>query len=108
MRLSSLSPALAIAAAVAASLAAGAAGATGHFKGNVCGLLSAKQVPAIHGVTAKCTSAKPARGPGSTIYVGNWAGLSVRSPQLQVTVSHYTDAGALQIATHNLKQGLPG
>ena len=100
MRLSPLTSVL-VAVAVA-SLAASAAGATGRFKSNVCGLLSAKQVTAVHGLTAKCTNAKPAQGPGSTIYVGNWAGQTARSPQLQVTVFHYTDAGALQLATRNL------
>jgi hypothetical protein len=71
-------------------------------------MVSAKQVTAIAGVSSNCTNAKPSQGPGSTIYVGNWPGMTPKSPTVQVTVAAYTDAGALQLATHNLKQGLPG
>jgi hypothetical protein len=78
------------------------------FSGNVCALLTAKQVTAISGVTAKCKNAAPLPGPGSKQYTGNWAGATTRSPTLQVTVVHYIDPGALQLAVHNLKQGLPG
>jgi hypothetical protein len=92
-----------------AALAAGSAtAARSTFKGNVCGLLSAKQVTAISGLTAKCTNARPSKGPGSTIYLGNWAGKTPRSPRLQVTVSAYGDAGMLKLAQRNLNQGLPG
>ena len=48
------------------------------------------------------------KGPGSTIYVGNWAGLTAKSPTVQVTVALYSDTGAFQLAEQNLKQGLPG
>ena len=75
---------------------------------NVCGLLTAKQATAISGVSSKCTNAKPSQGPGSKIYEGDWAGLKPTSPTLQVTVAVYGDPGALQLATRNLKQGLPG
>ena len=104
MRLSSKLAVLALGAFVTAS----AAGAAPAFKGKVCALVSAKQATAIAGVSAKCTNAKPSPGPGSTIYIGNWAGLTSRSPTLQVTVADYTDAGALKLARQNLKQGLPG
>jgi hypothetical protein len=93
---------------LAALVTASAAGAAPGFKGNVCGIVSAKQVTAIAGVSSKCTNAKPSQGPGSTIYVGNWAGLTPTSPTVQVTIAAYTDAGALQLAQSNLKQGLPG
>jgi hypothetical protein len=79
-----------------------------HFDGKVCGLVSAKQVAAIPGVSSHCTSARPAKGPGSTIYAGTWNGTSPTAPALQVTVALYTDKGALQLATRNLAQGLPG
>ncbi len=85
-----------------------AAGAAPGFKGNVCAMVSAKQVTAIAGVSSKCTNAKPSQGPGSTIYIGNWAGLTPKSPTVQVTVAVYTDTGVLQLAKQNLKQGLPG
>ena len=93
---------------VAALAAASAAGAKPGFNGNVCGMVSAKQVTAIAGVSSKCTNAKPSRGPGSNIYVGNWAGLTPKSPTVQVTVAVYTDTGAFQLAKQNLMQGLPG
>jgi hypothetical protein len=85
-----------------------AAGAAPVFIGNVCAMVSAKQVTAIAGVSSKCTNAKPSQGPGSKIYIGNWAGLTPQSPTVQVTVAVYTDTGALQLAKQNLKQGLPG
>jgi hypothetical protein len=100
---------LRLAVPVFAALAkASAAGAAPSFNGKVCAIVSAKQVTAIAGVSSKCTIAKPSQGPGSTIYVGNWAGLTPQSPTVQVTVALYTDTGALQLAKQNLKQGLPG
>ena len=84
------------------------AGAALRFGGNVCGLLTAKQATAISGVTAKCTNEAPLPGPGSNQYTGNWAGVTTKSPALQVTVVKYTDPGVLKLAVHNLKQGLPG
>ena len=75
---------------------------------SVCGLLTAKEVAAIKGVSAKCTNAKPTAGPGSKIYVGNWAGKTPTSANAQVTITQYTDPGVLQIAKRNLDQGLPG
>ena len=92
----------------AALATASAAGAAPSFNGNVCAMVPTKQVTAIAGVSSKCTNAKPSQGPGSTIYVGNWAGLTPKSPTVQVTVAAYTDTGALQLAKQNLKQGLPG
>jgi hypothetical protein len=83
------------------------AGAAPVFSGNVCGVLTASQVTAISGVTAKCKNEAPLPAPGGKQYVGDWAGLTTKSPSLQVTVVKYTDRGALQLAVHNLKQGLP-
>jgi hypothetical protein len=100
---------LTLALAVFATLAAAsAAGARSGLSVDVCRMLSAKEVTAIPGVSSKCTNAKPANGPGSTIYTANWAGTTPKSPSLQVTVSLYTDSGALQLAKRNLNQGLPG
>jgi hypothetical protein len=95
-----------IVAVVAALAAASAAGARSNLK--VCRLVSAKQVATIHGVSTRCTDAKPLRGPGSTIYTGNWVGKTPRSPHLQVSVSVYTDQSFLQLAKRNLNQGLVG
>jgi hypothetical protein len=75
---------------------------------DVCRLLTAKQVTTVQGVSPKCTNAKPMAGPGSTIYGANWAGKTPRSAALQVTVSLYSDQGALGLAKRNLNQGLPG
>ena len=84
------------------------AAATPASKVDVCGLLTAKQVTAIAGVSAKCKNLAAQPGPGSTLYVGNWAGLTPKSATLQVTVAVYSDPGVLHLAVHNLKQGLPG
>jgi hypothetical protein len=85
-----------------------AAGAGSSFNGNVCQLVSAKQATAVLRVSSKCVNAKPLPGPGSTMYTGNWAGKTTASMHLLVTVSAYTDTGALQLAKRNLNQGLPG
>jgi len=101
----SLRPAIVLLAALATASAAAAAPG---FNGKVCGLVSAKQVTALAGVSSKCTNATPSKGLGSTMYVGNWAGLTAKSPTVQVTVALYSDAGAFKLAQQNLKQGLPG
>ena len=97
--------ALALFAALTTASAAPARASAGL---DVCRLLTAKQATAVQGVSSKCTPAKPMAGPGSRIYVANWAGKTPRSPGLQVTVSRYTDQGALGLAKRNLNQGLPG
>jgi hypothetical protein len=99
--------ALLVAVSATVPVAAGSAAGT-RSKLNVCGLVSAKQVATLSGVSSRCTNAKPLPGPGSTIYVGNWAGKTPRSPQLQISVSVYTDQGLAKLAKQNLNQGLPG
>lgn len=93
---------------LAALIVASAAGAGSGFNGNVCRLVSAKQATMVLRISSKCVNAKPLPGPGSTMYTGNWAGKPATSMHLLVTVSAYTDAGALQLAKRNLNQGLPG
>jgi hypothetical protein len=95
-----------LAAALAALAVAPSAGARSSLK--VCSLISAKQVATIVGLSSRCSQAAPLPGPGSTIYTGNWAGKTPRSPQLQVAVSVYGDKGALKMARLNLGQGLVG
>jgi hypothetical protein len=85
-----------------------AATAAPVFKGNVCGLLTAKQVTAIAGVTAQCNNQPPLPAPGGKQYEGDWKGVTPKSPTLQVTVVVYSDSGWQQKADHNLPQGLPG
>jgi len=107
MSLARLAPlaTLAVAAAVAAAAAAAAAP---PFHGNVCGLLTARQVAALPGVSTACTNLRQAQAPGSTNYVGHWAGKTPTSTGLQVTVASYADQGFLALAKRNLNQGLPG
>ena len=93
---------------VAALATAGAsAGASPSFAGKVCGLVPARSATAIPGISPRCTNAPPSRGPGSTLSTGNWAGKTPGSG-LQLTIALYADKGALQLATRNLNQGLPG
>jgi len=92
---------------IVALAAAPGAGAKPAFSGNVCALVPGKQVTVL-GASSKCTNARPSKGPGSTIYVGNWAGATANSPTVQVTIAVYSDDGMLQLADRNLKQGLPG
>ncbi len=107
-RLHAPSIGLAVALGSALVLAAVAAAGTSAAKVTVCRLLGKTQVAAIHGVSTRCVGQAALPGPGSTIYGGTWAGTTARSPHLQVTVSVYTDAGALQLAKRNLNQGLTG
>jgi hypothetical protein len=88
--------------------AAASATASLPFNGNVCALLTAKQVATVGGVTARCNNQPPQQGPSAKIYVGDWMGATPKSPTLQVTVAVYTDRGMLKLADQNLKQGLPG
>lgn len=97
---------LTLAAVLAVAATGAASAATPTFGKNVCSLLSAKQVTAIPGLSPRCTNVAPARGPGSTIYVGRWAAAGGTSPSLQVTVSQYKDPGLLRLAQRNLGQGL--
>ncbi len=93
---------------LAALAAAAPAGAGPGFDGNVCRLVSAKQVAPLTGSPSRCTTSPATKGPGSTIFVGTWAGRAATSPRLQVTVALYSDPGALALAKRNLRQGLPG
>lgn len=98
-------------ACVAALATAWPASASPVFNGNVCALLTAKQVTAIAGVTSSCKNQAPLKGvAGANQYVGNWAGQTRRSPSLQVTIAVYPNAKSqwLQLADHNLMQGLSG
>ena len=95
---------------VAVLVTAPIAGAAPVFSGNVCGLLTAKQVAGIPGVASSCKNAAPLPGPlpGSKEWTGNWAGTTPRSATLQVTIVKFADSGTLQLAVHNLKQGFSG
>jgi len=88
--------------------AASSAAASPSFNGNVCALLTAKQVTAIGGVSTQCNNQPPQQGMGAKIYVGDWKGVTPKSPTLQVTLAVYSDRGWLAKADHNLKQGLTG
>ena len=90
------------------AIASAPAGAAPPFGSNVCKLVTPAKIATIPGVSLNCTKAPATPGPGATIYTGNWPGTTSSSPHLQLTVAVYTDHGALQLATRNLKQGLPG
>jgi len=74
------------------------------FKNNVCKFVPSKDVGAIPGMSTACTETAPLPAPGATDYIGNWKGAPTEG--LQVTIERYSDSGMLQLATHNLKQGL--
>ena len=103
-----LSSRLAVPVVLGALVTASVAGAVPVFKGNVAGWSPPSRPPRSPVCRRNAPAPTPLQGPGSTIYVGNWAGLSKTSPTLQVTVAVYTDPGALKLARQNLKQGLPG
>jgi hypothetical protein len=84
------------------------AGARPAFDGKVCGLLTAKQITAVPGLSSICTNVRPSKGIGSTNYIGDWVGKTTSAPRLQITIARYTDSGALQLAKRNLAQGLLG
>ena len=91
---------------LAALALVGAAGAAPvKFTNNVCKFVPAKNVTAIPGMSSACTEQKALPAPGATDYVGNWKGLEP-TEGLQITIERYTDTGMLQLATHNLGQGL--
>lgn len=98
-----------VVAVLGAALAiAATAVAAPRFNGKVCTFVPAARVASISGVSARCTNTPPAKGLGSTLYVGNWAGRAASTGGLQVTIAVYTDRGALQLATRNLNQGHVG
>ena len=94
--------ALAVAAAMAAALAVSAAGARTAFNGNVCSLLSAKQVAAVH-APSKCTR-RTSSGSGVTDNYGTWG--SATGPHLSVAVQAYqsTTSSAFKLAKQYLGQ----
>ena len=108
MSVSRLTPLAALAALAVAAVTAASAAAAPPFHGNVCKLLTARQIAALPTVSSHCTNLPPAQGPGSTNYVGHWAGKTPRSAGLQVTVSSYADQGFLALARRNLTQGFTG
>jgi hypothetical protein len=96
-----------IVAFAAAAVTGSAVGARTGFSGNVCGLLTAKQVTAIPGMTSTCKKQPQTVGPlGSTDYEAIWRGAPTES--FQVTVEVYGDRNALARAKRNLNQGLLG
>ena len=91
------------AALVAATLVAPAAVARPAFTGNVCTLLTAKQVATAH-VTSKCTH-RTTTGSASTLYYGSW-GATTTGPHLSLTVNSFssTTSSAFQLSKKYLGQ----
>src|SRR6185503_12121006 len=100
--------ALTLAAVAVFAVAAPTHAASSAFGGNVCRLVTAKQIAAFPGVSTTCKNAQPMPALGATQYVGNWASRTPTSSNLQVTVARYSDSQALQLARRNLNQGLSG
>jgi hypothetical protein len=73
------------------------------FSGNVCGLLTSKQVATVKVTPLKCSSQKPIKGSGGTLYYGNWGGTGLAS-HLSVSVDVHGDAAGLQQAKKFLGQ----
>jgi hypothetical protein len=91
----------------AAGLTVPAEGARGSFSGNVCSMLTAKQVTTVH-APSKC---KPTtlQGPGFTSSNGTWGTVTATGPHLSVTVNAYQSTGSayFQIAKKVMNK-LPG
>ena len=73
------------------------AGARTAFSGDVCSLLTLKQVATVNVTPLKCTNQKPIKGSGGTLYYGNWGGTGL-APHLAVSIDAHTDATGLQQA----------
>ena len=97
-----LASALAVATAIAVALAVPVASAKTAFNGNVCSLLSATQVAAVH-APSKCTR-RTTSGSGVTDNYGTWG--SATDPHLSVAVDAYqsTTSSAFKLATQYLGQ----
>ena len=87
---------------VAAALVAPAAVARPAFTGNVCSLLNARQVAAMH-VPSKCTH-NSSTGSASTLYSGSWG--TATGPHLSINVNSFqsTRSSAFQLGKKYLGQ----
>jgi hypothetical protein len=92
---------LAVVIAGAAPIALANDNARVAFSGDVCSMLSLKQVASVNVAPLKCTAQKPIKGSGSTLFYGNWGGTGL-APRLSVSVAAYTDATGFQQAKANL------
>jgi hypothetical protein len=71
------------------------------FSGDVCSLLTPKQVASVNVTPLKCSTQKPIKGSGGTLYFGNWGGTGL-APHLSVSVDAHSDAAGLQQAKGSL------
>ncbi len=87
---------------VAAALVAPTAVARPAFTGNVCSLLNARQVAAVH-VPSKCTH-NSSTASASTLYSGSWG--TATGPHLSITVNSFqsTTSSAFQLSKKYLGQ----
>jgi hypothetical protein len=88
---------------VVAAAASPASGARVAFSGDVCGLLTSEQVASVKVTPLKCSSQKPIKGSGGTLYYGNWGGSGL-APHLSVSITLHSDAAGLQQAKTFLGQ----
>jgi hypothetical protein len=89
--------------AVGVAAASGRAAARLVFSGDVCSLLTSKQVSSVKVTPSKCSSQKPIKGSGGTLYYGNWGGTGL-APHLSVSIDAHSDAAGLQQAKKLLGQ----
>src|SRR5256885_434560 len=87
----------AVVVAAAAPATSGKAGARLAFSGHVCSLLTSKQVASVKVTPLKCSSQKPIKGSGGTLYYGTWGGTGL-APHLTVSIDAARDAAGLQQA----------
>ena len=96
--------AIVVATVVAACVVVSSADAA--FSGNVCGLLSAKQVASVPVTPLKCSPMQTIKGPASTAYYGNWGG-AAQAPHMLISVVLYQSATFFSAAKSHLNV-LPG
>jgi hypothetical protein len=73
------------------------------FSGDVCSLLTSKQVASVKVTPLKCSGQKPIKGSGGTLYYGSWGGTGL-APHISVSVNVTSGAAGLQQAKKFLGQ----
>jgi hypothetical protein len=106
MRATRLFITIGTAASAAAVIAAPGTSASGKFKGDVCKLLGAKQVLAVH-VTTNCTQQKTATSSQGTVMTAVWGVNKPIGPRLSVGIFVPASSQFLTILKTSYKRGKP-
>ncbi len=98
---------LRLAIVIAAVVAAGAItpSAEAAFSGDVCGLLTAKQVATVRVTPLKCAAEKSFATPTVTNYSGNWGETGATGPELTMTIVLYKNSNVFKVVQKNLRTG---